>query len=264
MSKFGSRSRIAVLIALVAVASPLAAADGPALPFGKSLAGGQELPLPFGIGLTVYGQQQEYKLAKLAFDLPGVSIDPDALAIDNSIEDLNVQLDVWLFPFLNLFGIIGQVDGRTTVDFSDVQGLPIPLGRLRIDYDGELYGAGITLAGGGDNWFGSLTGIWTTEDLSGEFESDAEALIVSPRIGLRNARGAFWIGATYQDAQETHKGTIALPFLGPVGFDVELEDEHPWNFHVGAATALSAHWGLHVEGGLAQRRTAEFGATYRF
>ena len=146
MSKFGSRSRSAVLMALVAVASPLAAADGPALPFGKSLAGGQELPLPFGIGLTVYGQQQEYKLAKLAFDLPGVSIDPNALAIDNSIEDVNVQLDVWLFPFLNLFGLVGQVDGRTTVDFSAVQGLPVRLGRLRIDYDGELYGAGITLA----------------------------------------------------------------------------------------------------------------------
>lgn len=264
MRTFASRNRAAVLLALVAAAGPLAAADGPALPFGKSLAGGQELPLPFGIGLTVYGQHQEYQLAKLAFDLPGVTIDPGAIAIDNGIQEVNVQLDAWLFPFLNLFGIAGKIDGRTNVDFSRVAGLPVPLGRLRIDYDGEVYGLGATLAAGGANWFGSLTTIWTTENLSGDFDSDAEALVISPRVGLRDERGAVWIVATYQDAQETHKGTIALPFLGPVGFDVELEEHDPWSFGVGAAAALSEHWSLHLEGGLAQRRTAEFGATYRF
>jgi len=264
MSNWGSRGWVALLAGFLAATGPLAATDGPALPFGRSLAGGQELPLPFGIGLTVYGQQQEYQLAKLAFGLPGVAIDPGQLQIDNSIEDFNVQFDVWLFPFLNVFGLVGNVDGKTTVDFSGVEGLPVPLGRLRIDYDGEMYGGGLTLVGGNDYWFGSVTAIWTQQDLSGEFESDAEAMVISPRIGLRNRRGAFWVGATYQDAQETHQGTIVLPFLGPVAFDVELEDQHPWNFHVGGATSISEHWALHLEGGLAQRRTAEFGVTYRF
>jgi hypothetical protein len=193
-----------------------------------------------------------------------VTIDPEAIAIDNGIQEANVQLDAWLFPFLDLFGIAGKIDGRTNVDFTRVAGLPVPLGRLRIDYDGEVYGLGVTLAAGGPRWFGSLTTIWTTESLAGDFESDAEALVVSPRLGLRDERGAFWIGATYQDAQETHRGTIVLPFLGPVGFDVELESHDPWNFQIGAAAALSEHWGLHAEGGLGKRQTAEFGATFRF
>jgi hypothetical protein len=46
---------VGCLLLLAALTGPLAAADGPALPFAKSLAGGQELPLPFGVGLTVYG-----------------------------------------------------------------------------------------------------------------------------------------------------------------------------------------------------------------
>lgn len=256
--------RVVVVSALAATAGPLAAADGPGLPFGKSLAGGQELPLPFGVGLTVYSQNQDYRLARLGFDLADVTIDSGAIAIDNGIQEVNVQLDAWLLPFLNVFAIAGKIDGRTNVDFTRVAGLPVPLGRLRIDYDGEVYGLGTTLAAGKGNVFGMLTAIWTTENLTGDFDSEAEALVVSPRVGLRDERGAVWIGATYQDVQETHRGTITLPFLGPIGFDVELEEEDPWNFHVGAATALSKHWTLHAEGGLAQRATAEFGATYRF
>ena len=256
------RTGILVLVALAAGAPALAGES--VLPFGKSLAGGEELPLPFGVGLTVYGQSQDYGLKKLVFSLPGISVDPGAIQIDNSIQEVNVQLDVWLFPFLNLFGIAGSIDGITNVDFSEVPGLPVPLGRLRIDYDGEVYGFGANLVGGGDGWFSSLTTIWTSESLSGDFNSNVEAWVVTPRLGLRDDRGAVWIGATYQDVQETHQGRIELPFLGPVDFDVELEARDAWNLQIGAATAISKRWHLHLEGGFAERLSAEFGATARF
>ncbi len=260
MAKYGAK----IVVSIWLVAGAPALAGDAVLPFGKSLAGGEELPLPFGVGLTVYGQTQDYGLKKLAFNLPGISIDPDAIRIDNSIQELNIQIDVWVLPFLNLFGIAGAIDGTTNVDFSQVQGLPIPLGRLRIEYDGEVYGLGANLVGGGQGWFASLTTIWTTENLSGDFNSAAEAWIVTPRLGVRNDRGAVWIGTTYQDVQETHEGTIELPFLGPVDFDVELESRNAWNLQIGAATAISKRWHLHVEGGFAERLSAEFGATARF
>ena len=41
-------------------------------------------------------------------------------------------MDVWLLPFLNVFGLVGTIDGSTEVDFSDVP-LPFPLGKLAID-----------------------------------------------------------------------------------------------------------------------------------
>jgi len=260
MARLGSGLMVA---ALLLAGAPAFAGDS-VLPFGKSLAGGEELPLPFGVGLTVYGQTQDYGLKKLAFDFPGLSVDPGVIGVDNSIQEMNIQLDVWIFPFLNLFGILGSVDGITNVDLSGVQGLPFSLGRLRIDYDGEVYGVGANLVAGGQGWFASLTTIWTQENLSGDFESDVQAWIITPRLGLRDDRGAVWIGATYQDVEETHQGTIVLPFVGPVAFDVELEAKDAWNIQIGAATEISKHWHLHVEGGFAQRLSAEFGATARF
>jgi len=252
-----------LLLGLLASTGPALTQDS-VLPFGKSLAGGEELPLPFGIGLTIYGQTQDYGLKRLAFDYPGINVDPKAIGVDNSIQEANIQLDVWLFPFLNLFGIAGTVDGTTNVDLSSVPGLPVPLGKLRIEYDGEVYGFGANLVGGGQGWFASLTTIWTQENLSGDFDSNVEAWVITPRVGLRDDRGAVWVGATYQDVQETHQGTIELPFLGPVAFDVELEAKDAWNIQLGAATAISKRWHLHVEGGFAQRLSAEFGATARF
>jgi hypothetical protein len=175
-----------------------------------------------------------------------------------------VQLDAWLFPFLNVFGIAGKIDGLTRVDLSRVSASPIPLGLLDIDYDGDVYGVGVTLVGGNDRYFGSLTGIWTTENLSGDFESDAEALVVSPRIGIHDERTSAWVGATFQDAKEVHQGRIVLPVVGSVGFDVHLKERDPWNVQVGMATSLGEHWQVHAEGGFAKRLTAELGATYRF
>lgn len=252
-----------LLLGLLATAGPALAQES-VLPFGKSLAGGEELPLPFGIGLTIYGQTQDYGLKRLAFDFPGIVIDPKTIAVDNSIQEANLQLDVWVFPFLNLFGILGTVDGSTNVDLPAVPGLPVPLGMLRIEYDGEVYGLGANFVGGGDGWFASLTTIWTQENLSGDFDSNVEAWVITPRVGLRDDHGAVWIGTTYQDVQETHEGSITIPFLGPVAFDVELEAKNAWNIQIGAATAISKRWHLHVEGGFAQRLSAEFGATARF
>ena len=257
----GLRRGCALLAMTVGVA---AAAQGGALPFGKDWAKDARLPLPYGAGLTFYSQTQGYELDRLSVSLPGLAIDPDQVGIDNRVHEINVQLDAWLFPFLNVFGIAGEIDGLTRVDLSNVEASPIPLGLLDIDYTGEVYGVGVTLVGGNDRFFGSLTGIWTTENLSGDFQSDAEALIVTPRVGIHDERTSAWIGATYQDASETHQGTINLPVVGGVGFDVELKDSDPWNIQLGMETAISEHWHVHAEGGFAKRLTAELGATYRF
>jgi hypothetical protein len=257
--------RLLVVVASAAlallVAGPLAAGQGPVWSVGG--VDPSKLPMTFGISVDVYGQTQDYDLDRLSFSLPGLAVDPSQISIDNSIGEANVKFDAWLLPFLNLFGIVGSVQGKTDVDFSHLQ-LPVPVGRLRINYDGAVYGVGVTLAGGGERWFASLTGLQTESNLSGDFDSDVSTLVVMPRVGLHDERGSFWIGAMYQKNEEKHKGTINIAPFGRVGFDVTLADKTAVNFLIGAEAALTEHWRLEVEGGISGRRSAEVGLSYRF
>lgn len=260
--KTACRLAIALSVVSVLAAGSAARAGGP--PFAASLAEGRKLPLPYGIGITVYDQKQDYALDSLALGIPGFDNVPlDGFKIDNRITDYNVQADVWLFPFLNVFGLVGTIDGKTNVDFSAVP-LPFPLGTIAINYDGTVYGGGMTLVAGGDIWFTSLTGVATKSDLSGDFDSSANSLVAMPRVGLYNDRGSVWVGAMYLDSEEKHSGTITLPFLGPVPFAVKLKQKDQWNAIAGLHAKLGERWTLEVEGGFGARQTASATVGWRF
>ncbi len=242
------------------------ATPSPALAMGAAsvaASGNGELPPPLGIGITFYGQSQDYKLAQLSFSVPGFSVDPSSLAIANRLSEANVKIDYWVLPFLNVFGLAGQLDGKTTVDFRRAQ-LPIQLDNLVIDYDGNVFGGGITLAAGNQRWFGSLTAIYTKTDLSGDFDSKVKALVIAPKFGLHDGRGALWVGAMYQDAQEDHSGRITLPIVGGTDFAVRLNEKDSVNLQVGMSVALTEHWFLEVEGGTLGRESGSMAITYRF
>lgn len=256
------RLAIALSAVLLLGGASVARAGGP--PFAAHLAEGKKLPLPYGIGLTVYDQSQDYALDSLVLGLPGFGNLPlDRFAIDNRITDYNVQMDVWLLPFLNVFGLVGAIDGRTEVDFSRVP-LPFPLGKVRIDYGGTVYGGGMTLAAGGDIWFTSLSGVATAADLSGDFDSSADSLVVMPRLGLHNDRGSVWVGAMYLETEEKHRGTIELPFVGAVPFAVELEQQDRWNALAGLHANLGERWTLDLEGGFGARQSVSATVGWRF
>jgi hypothetical protein len=241
-------------------------ADGGPL-FMKDMLGDREFYEPWGIGFDFYTMDQQYEIKDLNFNLPGVSI-PDASLLDvqNELQHFDIKLDVWLTPFLNVFGLLGRVDAETVVDLSSVPvvGLPIPLGKLPVDYDGTVYGAGLTLAYGGERWFTSVTTTWTDTDLSGDFESSVRTFTAQPRIGLIVNKWQFWVGGMYLDTDEKHVGTIELPFLGPVPFEVELEGADKWNTAVGAGYVFSPKVTLYFEVGFGKRDHTLFNFTYRF
>ena len=261
MPRTSIRSRFAfALLAVAAAASPAAAG----LPLLAEHVDASRLPPPYGIGITVYGQAQPYALDQLSISLPGFAIPAtDSISIDNSLREQDAKFDFWLFPFLNLFGLVGHLEGATSVDLTHVP-LPVSLGTVDIDYHGTVYGAGATLAAGSDRWFGSLTTIYTNTDLKGDFDSTAKAFVVTPKFGLTSPRGSAWIGAMYQRTDEHHRGDITLPFLGSVGFDVKLRQKNAWNGVLGMESALTDHWHLELEGGVGSRMSASVGLTYRF
>lgn len=250
--------------------------------FGKGMAGDRDLPRAFGIGIDYFNMSQPYQIDSLSFCTPPNCLLPippitnvGAIVVDSDVENVDLKFDLWLFPFLNVFGIYGQIDGSTTVDLSNV-GIPLPpqLNSIRISYDGDVYGGGLVLAVGGDKWFASVTSTFTDTSLKGSFTSSVEATTIQPRIGVRASENTeVWIGGYFIDAEETHSGVIDLPLgppvipvpaIVPVDFAVNLSQQEDFNFSLGIHSMFSEHWEATVEVGGGDRNTVLGNLTYRF
>lgn len=243
--------------------------------FGSDLAGDRKLPKAFGIGVDYFSLDQPFQIERLSISTPipilPPNLDPAVIGTDSDVSNSDLKIDVWLWPFLNVFAIYGQIDGETIVDLSNI-GVPLPpqVSRLAINYDGDVYGGGLVLAVAGDRWFASVTGTFTDTSLSGGFNSSVKATTIQPRVGLRVGDDAeFWIGGYIIDAEESHAGTIILdlgPFIGivPIDFDVGLSQKRDFSLSFGTHMMLSDSWEATIEVGVGDRDTALANLTYRF
>jgi len=215
------------------------------------------LPSPVGVGVNYYQQSQGYNLDSLRVNvLPGDLAALEGIDIDNDVTEMNVKLDYWLLPFLNVFGIIGNVDGETDVDTDLIPG-------LSVEYDGVVYGGGVTLAGGWKRYFITLTAALTETELDAS-TSSVNAWVLLPKIGVAGRYGAVWIGGMYQQTDEQHEGNIVVPVFGSVDYNVQFEQKESWNSAVGITTGISENWQIDLEGGFGDRTHASVSATYRF
>lgn len=279
-----------ILIVAAVLALPFAA-QADAL-FGNGMAGDRQLPRTWGIGIDYFEMRQPYQIDSLTLtdtvDTPAGPVpidlaaallmgqDPSVLDIDNDIRHGDIKVDVWVLPFLNVFGIYGQIDGDTHIDLR-VLGLPLPpqTNNLTVSYDGDVYGGGIVLAFGGDRWFGSVTATATDTNLGGDFNSSVSTTTIQPRVGLRfSDHTEVWLGGYFIDSEEKHSGTIDLD-LGVLGgmlpvdgqdavFAVDLSQQEDFNFSIGTHMMLSEAWEATVEVGAGDRRTVLANFTYRF
>ncbi len=258
------------LLFVLALAAPLTAHAESSLPFLKDLVGDRELPPPWGIGIDYYTMDQDYSIDELTFRLPGVSLpDTSSITVTNDVQHYDFKADVWLFPFLNVFALVGHVESDTVVDLTKtpIVGLPpgFPgLGKLAIRTDGTVLGVGGTLAYGGDNWFTSVTFSYTDTDLGGDFDSSAETFTAQPRIGMIRGPWIAWVGALYIDVEEKHSGTINLPGLGAVEFAAVLGAQDEWNSAVGVRHQFSEKTSLSLEVGFGDRKHTLFNFNWRF
>jgi hypothetical protein len=255
------------LLSALMLLLPLTASAESRLPFWQDRVGDVELPLPFGVGFDFYTMDQVYDIDYLNFALPGISLDdPSLLGVTNDVKHMDLKIDAWILPFLNVFGLVGQIDSKTVIDLSKapVQGLPFPLGELVVDTDGTVLGLGFTLVYGTENWFTSLTSTFTDTDLRGNFDSSVSSITVQPRVGLIRSNWQFWVGGLYLDTEETHRGIVELPVLGDINFDVVLGGADDWNVAVGAKHDFSKKASLSFEVGFGDRDHTLFNYTYRF
>lgn len=261
--------RFAVVLFLMSALPALAQESSGEPLFMKHLVQGQSFFEPWGIGLDFFTMDQDYAIESLQFSLPGVGLDdPSKIRVTNELQHLDLKLDAWVTPFLNVFALIGRVDADTYVDLSQVPitGLPFSLGTLPVSYDGTVYGLGLNLVYGTSRWFAALNNTWTDASLSGDFDSSVETIVVQPRIGLIRGGWSAWVGGMYLDIEESHSGTIVLPVPGipPVPFSVELASQDEWNYALGAAYVFSPKAHLSLEIGFGDRDHTLFNYTYRF
>ncbi|MBM4149042.1 MAG: hypothetical protein FJ224_08350 [Lentisphaerae bacterium] len=289
--------RQAWVVMCVLAASSLSSAGDPAFPMFRELAGDAELPPPYGVTATYYRQTQGYRLTDLSLvplndvarnTLPGLSMPGlkgfalpplptmptlpalpslpgglpllglDDLGIRNRVEQVNVQLDIWLFPFLNLYGLVGTIDGRTRVETAQIVG-----GDLMVEYDGVVYGFGAVASYAVGPFFGAVNAVLTQTELDAS-RSRVAACVVMPQVGYSCKWGAAWVGAMYQQADESHEGLIAEPGFGAAYYFADLEEEEPWSCLLGARAGLPAGWSLDMQVGGGSREFFQTSLAYRF
>jgi hypothetical protein len=250
----------------------------------KVRAMGYELPLPFGAGINLVYMDQgiDIRNLKIGFGDPSQKVEwvtfSNASAKDKAA---TARLDMWLLPFANIYGILGYIDGEAELDVNlpgfTIGPFPIPPKTISfdIDYSGTTVGGGITLAGGYKNFFGSLDANYSYSEID-VVDGDIETLTISPRVGVLvdpavvKGSFAFWIGAMYMDYKQTVTDSVNLNELDPnlpaleLEFEIDIENEEPWNFLMGGQWEITKRWQMLVEGGVGNRQQIIFGTMFRF
>jgi hypothetical protein len=184
--------------------------------WGKKLAKrGLTFPLPFGVGVN-------YAYVNQGVDITGVNIavndgpytDLSKIVkfdhVTSTVKVMNGRLDMWLFPFLNLYGLASYaIDSDTDVLLSE----PFAL-RSGASQSGYGGGFGATAAFGFWGFFGVVDAnlAWTKME---KLTSPVRTFLLTPRVGKRFQIGqnvwlAAWVGAMRQRIQADTEGSIAL------------------------------------------------------
>lgn len=270
------------------------------LPFlaQKVLDEGYDLPLPYGVGLIYAYVEQDQLIESLQVGINGGPIESfDFVAFDNIVsksDSWQLRYDTWLFPFMNVYAMIGTVDGDVPMDvlldgdgMLDQQGISCdgvinnPLCKvlggktitLPIDatFSGKTYSLGVVLAGGWKSYFVTLPANWTISDMD-TTNAEGTVLTISPRAGKLFNLGnygnlAVFAGGNYLDANLTVTGQVDLPDeLLTIDYIIEQANKDRWNAVIGANWDINRHWSLSLEynGLFGSRESYVASATWRF
>ena len=193
----------------------------------KAIERGFDLPFPAGIGINYMYMKQDIGLSALelsAGDNPTQPVDFIQFSgADSKVSSYNVRLDLWLLPFLNVYGLYGRGWAETTVMISE----PIEF-ESGVDQAGNFYGFGFTTAIGiKRNWL-SFDINWTWSDLE-LLDDPVQARVLSIRYGRTFKLGpkkrlAVWVGTMNQKFETITQGSVVLEDVIPSEFKDTLTD----------------------------------------
>ncbi len=264
-----------------------------ALPFfaQRVIDRGYDLPNPYDVGYSYFNGAQRYQLSNLMVGANGNPLrSADFVQFDQShirSESNQFQLGAWLFPFMNVYAIVGDVRGGGDIDinFSSLTALeqffglnigcagrrpppncanPIKLPTARADYSGHTYGGGFTLVGTYGDLFFSLPVTYTVSDISMS-ESLIHSWNISPRVGWNLHLGSAgiltpYVGATWFRTRATITGHFDVPIEAAGGqtqrldYRIDQSVSGSWSGVAGLSWAASKRFGLLAEFGYGYNR----------
>lgn len=250
---------------------------------------GYDAPLPIGLSFMYFAEKESFYMPNLnvgghglgLIDIGGLVRVPNIKISENA---KLLRLDAWALPFLDLYGVVGDVSGHGNVDIEPAF-LPhkcSPKYDLRLDYEGPTAGLGGTLAAGFKPLKSRQTTIFGLADFNvTETFLDFERVVTSltpVTVAVLNLRGgvrdrilhtssvgdvymAVWGGVMWEDVQEVMSGSVSILDLD---FQGTVKSPCQWNPTVGVNLEIGKHIGLVLDVGFGERKSVLLSASVRF
>lgn len=269
------------------------------LPFlaQKVIDEGYDLPLPWGIGFVYANVDQEMYLNDIEVGINGTPEEPfEFVAFENAeahSETIQFKVDTWILPFMNIFAMVGAVEGTATMDVSldgndmldhlDHTCSPLPppdplclllkdntiTFPVKANFSGMTYGLGTTLAGGWNNWFVTIPGSVTYADMDGT-NTKGFSWTVTPRFGRVVNMGkwgnlALFAGGNYLYTDLTIDGQVGIDGIVTIDYIIDQKNKDPWNALVGFNWDINKHlsWTAEYDGFIGSRDAFITSLTWR-
>jgi hypothetical protein len=200
--------------------------------WGKKVAKrGFNLPYSAGIGINYLWQKSDLVIQNISVGFnngPMHNVD-QVIRFNEAVSEaqaINIRPDIWVLPFLNVYGIFAKSTPSTTVGFgiwvpdSSNNWHEIASYRTKANFTAQSVGFGLTpTIGVGGGWF-ALDMNFTWNDVSA-LNEPAFAFVVGPRFGKTfkfkkpEQNIAFWVGGFRLKLASGTNGSVAMSDVLP-------------------------------------------------
>jgi hypothetical protein len=194
---------------------------------------GITFPLPGGVGLNYTWLNQPIRIDGLQValnDSEFVSLDEivEFDRVESTVHALNARVDLWLFPFLNLYAL-GNYAPLSDTDVHLSEPFPMKAGAIQPGGGGGL---GTTLAMGAWGFFATLDFNWTRNKMQ-KLDAPVSTLLFAPRVGRKlfkigKIELTAWIGTMFQRIGVDTSGKIRLSDAIGEPSDEVLDKVNDW------------------------------------
>jgi hypothetical protein len=220
------------------------------------------LPLPFGVSLAAGWMNGVVPLTDAKLSIAGLRLPQSVLtatSVTSSTALQAIRADLWLFPFLNVYGLAGRLSGEArdlTLQLNGPLPLPVVLPRI-VPVEGSAFGVGLAPAIGYRGVFAAydVNWVWMNADV---LEEPSRVLTQTPRVGFsagdERVRVAVFAGRSHQSYAGRQRGSMRLAGGVQLGWDAIAQPEAAWNTVLGGQLTVARHFTIDVEQGLGKRR----------
>ena len=216
---------------------------------------GYTLPLAMGVGVNFIfiNRPTEITSVRAGVNNTGLhELEHLGLTALASVRTVMGRFDVWVLPFLNVYGMGGYIWNTSRVDVTvDLPERPDTQITSNGDLEGPTYGGGTTLAGG-YKWFFASADVNITYSKLDEL-SEFIAKLYSVRLGWNGMAGdspiRLYSGAEYWDTKRTISGVLPIEdgLIQTVEFAVDQQPQDPVTIIVGTSVTVTDNFWLVLE-----------------